>query len=88
MLSSWQKSELTCEGPYNDTLCGFYLLNWISFEYNVNMHEHLHIILFKQAYRRNNHRDYMGTLPNIIFGFKHYEQLPETCMDLKRLLNM
>jgi hypothetical protein len=62
MLFSWQRSELTCEGPCNDTLRGFYLLSWISFEYNSNMHEHLHIILLKQAYQRNNHHDYMGDI--------------------------
>ncbi len=30
------------------------------FEYNANMYEHLHIILFRQAYRGSNCRDYMG----------------------------
>jgi hypothetical protein len=51
------------------------------------MYERLCIILFKQAYQGSNCQDYMGHIANTTFGFKHYEELLETLMGLKHLLN-
>jgi hypothetical protein len=60
-LSSWQRSEFSLVKVHAMT----HYIDSIRragspFEYSVNMYEHLHIVLIKQAYQGSNRRDHMG----------------------------